>query len=76
MTARTLSALLFGAAVLIGCGPTLQVKTDFDHAVQFARYRTFQMGEGRVIEKGTASMRPSPAASRRAASSRARTTPI
>ena len=55
MTARTLSALLFGAAVLIGCGPTLQVKTDFDHAAKFARYRSFQMGEGRVIEKGTVS---------------------
>src|SRR5438552_17952119 len=55
MTARTLCALLFGAAVLIGCGPTLQVKTDVDHAAKFARYRSFQMGVGRVIEKGTVS---------------------
>ncbi|HMF41808.1 MAG TPA: DUF4136 domain-containing protein [Polyangia bacterium] len=53
MTVRTISALLFGVAVLIGCGPTLHVKTDFDHAAQFAHYRSFQMGEGRVIEKGT-----------------------
>ena len=55
MTARwrVLSALMFAAAILIGCGPTLHVKTDFDHAVQFAQYRSFQMGEGRVIEKGT-----------------------
>lgn len=55
MTARILSALLFAAAILIGCGPTLQVKTDFDHRVSFAHYRSFQMGEGRVIEKGTVS---------------------
>jgi len=52
---RTLSALLFGFAFLIGCGPTLHVKTDFDHTAQFTRYRSFQMGEGRVIEKGTVS---------------------
>lgn len=55
MSIRTISALLFGAAVLIGCGPTLQVRTDFDHAARFAQYRSFQMGEGRVIEKGTVS---------------------
>ena len=55
MTGRTISALLFGLAVLLGCGPTLHVKTDFDHAAAFNRYRSFQMGEGKVIERGTAS---------------------
>jgi len=53
MRARTISALLFGIAVLVGCGPALQVKTDFDHAATFTQYRSFQMGEGKVIEKGT-----------------------
>jgi hypothetical protein len=55
MTGRAITALLFGLAVLIGCGPTLHVKTDFDHAVAFNQYRSFRMGEGRVIEKGTIS---------------------
>src|SRR5256885_6897966 len=56
MSARTLSALLFGFAVFMfmGCGPTLQVKTDYDHQAAFTRYRSFQMGEGKVIENGTA----------------------
>jgi hypothetical protein len=53
MKCRAVSALLFGFAVLVGCGPTLQVKTDFDHAATFGQYRSFQMGEGKVIEKGT-----------------------
>jgi hypothetical protein len=52
---RTIGAVMFGLAVLIGCGPTLHVKTDFDHAARFAQYRSFQMGEERVIEKGTVS---------------------
>jgi hypothetical protein len=54
MRIRTVSAFLFGFAVLLGCGPTLQVKTDFDHGATFNQYRSFQMGEGKVIEKGTA----------------------
>jgi hypothetical protein len=54
MNCRAVSALLFGFAMLVGCGPTLQVKTDFDHAATFGQYRSFQMGEGKVIEKGTA----------------------
>jgi hypothetical protein len=49
----TLGALLFGCALAVGCGPTLEVKTDFDHAAAFNQYRSFQMGEGKVIEKGT-----------------------
>jgi hypothetical protein len=53
MSGRTVSALLFGIAVLLGCGPTLQVRTDFDHSATFNQYRSFQMGEGKVIEKGT-----------------------
>src|SRR5262245_4033338 len=53
MTGRTVSALLVGIAVLLGCGPALQVRTDFDHTASFNQYRSFQMGEGRVIEKGT-----------------------
>jgi hypothetical protein len=53
VTGRTISALLFGIAVLLGCGPTLQVKTDFDHSATFSRYRSFQMGEEKVIERGT-----------------------
>jgi uncharacterized protein DUF4136 len=55
MMVRTISALLFGFAVLLGCRPSLQVKTDFDHAAAFHQYRSFQMGEGKVIERGTAS---------------------
>ena len=38
--------------LLVGCGPTLQVKTDFDHGATFGQYRSFQMGEGKVIEQG------------------------
>ena len=55
MKLRALGALLLGSAMLAGsgCGPTLQVKTDFDHAASFNQYRSFQMGEGKVIEKGT-----------------------
>jgi Domain of unknown function (DUF4136) len=53
MKCRALTALLLGFAVFLGCGPTLRVKTDFDHTVTFNRYRSFRMGEGRVIEKGT-----------------------
>lgn len=55
MAGRTLCALMFGIAILIGCGPTLQVKTDFDHAAVFNQYRSFRMGDETVIEKGTAS---------------------
>jgi len=46
------TALLFGIAMFLGCGPTLQVKTDFDHNATFQQYRSFRMGEGKVIEKG------------------------
>ena len=53
MKCRAVTALLFGFALLVGCGPTLQVRTDFDHHVTFGQYRSFQMGEGKVIEKGT-----------------------
>ncbi len=49
---RAYTALLFGIAMFLGCGPTLQVKTDFDHHVTFQQYRSFRMGEGKVIEKG------------------------
>jgi hypothetical protein len=35
-----------------GCGPTLQVKTDFDHTISFTRYQTFALGDGKVLEKG------------------------
>jgi uncharacterized protein DUF4136 len=52
MKRLVVSALLFGWAML-GCGPTLQVKTDYDHKITFNQYRSFQMGEGRVIEEGT-----------------------
>ena len=45
--------VLFGLAIFLGCGPTLQVKTDFDHSATFRQYRSFQMGEGQVIEKGS-----------------------
>jgi hypothetical protein len=55
MGCRAVATLLFGVATCLGCGPSLQVKTDFDHAASFARYRSFTMGEGKVIEKGTAS---------------------
>ena len=53
MKYRAVGALVLGFAMAAGCGPTLRVKTDFDHAASFNRYRSFQMGEGKVIEKGT-----------------------
>jgi hypothetical protein len=49
---RAYTALLFGIAMFLGCGPTLQVKTDFDHHATFQQYRSFRMGEGKVIERG------------------------
>ena len=54
MSGRIITMVLFGLAIFLGCGPSLQVKTDFDHAATFNRYRSFQMGESKVIEKGTA----------------------
>jgi hypothetical protein len=54
MAGRAVTTLLFGLAVAAGCGPTLQVKTDFDHAARFEQYRSFAMGEGKVVERGTA----------------------
>ena len=53
MKFRAVGALVLGFAMATGCGPTLRVKTDFDHAASFNQYRSFQMGEGKVIEKGT-----------------------
>jgi hypothetical protein len=55
MNVRAFGALLLGGVLLVGCGPTLEVRTDFDHAAAFNQYRSFQMGEGKVIEKGTVS---------------------
>jgi hypothetical protein len=55
MKAQVVTTVLFGLAVLLGCAPTLQVRMDFDHAATFNRYRSFQMGEGKVIEKGAPS---------------------
>ncbi len=52
MTKNTKGILLF-AVVGAGCGPSLQVRTDFDRAVDFSQYRTFRMGEGRRIPNGT-----------------------
>ena len=52
MKCRACTALLFGIAMFLGCGPTLQVKTDFDHHATFQQYRSFRMGEGKVIERG------------------------
>ena len=52
MKCRECTALLFGIAMFLGCGPTLQVKTDFDHHATFQQYRSFRMGEGKVIERG------------------------
>src|SRR4051812_2332862 len=52
MKARLVATVLFGVAAFLGCAPTLQVKTDFDHAAVFTGYRSFQMGEGTVVEKG------------------------
>src|SRR5205085_10701532 len=35
---------LIALLVCVGCGPTLQVRTDFDHTVSFSRYQTFALG--------------------------------
>jgi hypothetical protein len=42
-----MAALLLAA----GCGPTLQVKTDYDHRADFGKYRTFTMQQGKVISE-------------------------
>ena len=52
MNGRIVTMVLFGLVIFLGCGPTLQVKTDFDHHATFQQYRSFRMGEGRVIERG------------------------
>jgi hypothetical protein len=47
--------VLLGLIVLVlclGCGPTLQVRTDYDHTISFAPYRSFALGESKVIDKG------------------------
>jgi hypothetical protein len=54
MHVRAATTLMFGLAIASGCGPTLQVKTDFDRAARFDQYRSFAMGEGKVVERGTA----------------------
>src|SRR4051794_23936891 len=43
---------LIALVLCLGCGPTLQVRTDYDHTVSFTRYQTFTIGEAKVIEKG------------------------
>jgi hypothetical protein len=55
MNARLVTTVLFGVAVFLGCAPALQVKMDFDHSASFTQYRSFQMGEGKVIENGVPS---------------------
>jgi hypothetical protein len=55
LTKYTRTLITFGLIVLgvcIGCGPTLQVRTDYDHTLSFSRYQTFTLGEGKVIEQG------------------------
>jgi hypothetical protein len=47
-----IQAGLIALLVCVGCGPTLQVRTDFDHTVSFTKYQTFALGDGKVIEKG------------------------
>ena len=44
---RAYTALLFGIAMFLGCGPTLQVKTDFDHHATFSSTGRFGWGRGR-----------------------------
>jgi len=51
-TRRILGALLFGI-VGAACGPSLQVRTDFDRAADFNQYRTFSIGEARQIPSDT-----------------------
>jgi hypothetical protein len=51
----TRALVVLGLIVLVlclGCGPTLQVRTDYDHTVGFTQYRTFALGESKVLEKG------------------------
>ncbi len=55
MHARLLTTVLFGLALFLGCSPALQVRMDFDHSATFAAYHSFQMGDGKVIEKGAPS---------------------
>ena len=37
------------------CGPTLQVRTDYDRQATFAQYQTFRIDEGQFLEKGVPS---------------------
>src|SRR4051812_13313563 len=44
----------WGLAVVVlaaACGPSLQVKTDYDHRADFGRYRTYALKEGKVVSE-------------------------
>ena len=55
MNARLLTTVLFGLAVFLGCAPTLAGEDGLRPPAAFTQYRSFQMGEGKVIEKGAPS---------------------
>jgi hypothetical protein len=51
---KALMVSLVGVVGLLvsACGPTLQVKTDYDRQATFSQYRSFRIDEGQFIEKG------------------------
>jgi hypothetical protein len=58
-----MNVMKIGTGVLVGglllglaCGPMLQVRTDFDRAADFQRFRTFTIGEGRQVGKTATGM--------------------
>lgn len=55
MRTRLVARLMWGVVMgglLAACGPSLTVRTDYDRALDFSRYRTFRMGETRQIMNG------------------------
>jgi hypothetical protein len=55
-TTSSMLGILAFAIMGSACGPSLQVRTDFDRAVDFNQYRTFRLGESKQIPNGAAVM--------------------
>jgi hypothetical protein len=51
---RSLWGLLVLAIMAGGCGPSLRVRTDFDRGVNFAKYRTYRLTEGKLVGSAVA----------------------
>lgn len=49
MTTKRIWGLWIAGLLVGACGPSLQVRTDFDRSVNFATYRTFRLEEGKLM---------------------------